>query len=252
MPRIWAASHPGKMGDALYVLPTLRYLAKEHDVQFDFYTSDYCAPLKELFEYQSCINKFIINTDYKIQRMDMGCQPWYGVIPRYREYERRLELGFRQVPDRAIHQYIAHQIGIEEPLAVEYEVPEIQYPYFLSGERVPYITVAPRGDTTFGALFDSIAQELPAIIVGGKGDYRGYGLDYTGTSMLLTAAVIKNSVGFVGLMSSQLVLANGFPIKRIAPHDGKSWDMRHVVNYYLNYYPIHPSLEDILNILKED
>jgi hypothetical protein len=67
--------------------------------------------------------------------------------------------------------------------------------------------------------------------------------------MLSTLSILSGAKGFVGLMSSQLVLANGFPYPRIAPHDGRSWDMRHVINTEYNHYPINPSVEQILSLL---
>lgn len=95
-----AVSHPGKMGDALYALPTARLLYGIHGEKIDFYTSDYCAPLTNLIEYQSYINKVVIPADYKIERMDIGCQPWQMPIPA--EYTHIFQLGFRGVPNQAI------------------------------------------------------------------------------------------------------------------------------------------------------
>lgn len=238
----YAVFHPGKIGDALYSLPFTRFIYGCTGERLDFYTSDYCAPMKELVEYQPYISSFNIAPNYRIERMDMGCQPHSAQIDGY---DHVWQLGFRRVPDRAIHQFIAHEQGVDAPLGVRYDCPTLSP---IAGD---YICIAPRGETTYGALFDELAQELPTVIIGGAGDYRGYGYDMTGADLLTTSSILKQSRGFVGLMSSQLVLANGFDIPRIAPHDGKSWDMRHVIRTKFNEYPINPRAEDILNILKD-
>lgn len=238
-----AVSMPGKMGDALYALPFARLLYGINGEKIDFYTSDYCKPLAELIAYQPYINKVIIPAEYKIERMDMGCQPWE--MPIAGDYTQIYHAGFRSVPDRAIHQFIAAQYGYNGPLGISYDYPKLIGTLY----DEPYICIAPRGETTYKELFNEIAKKKRAIIIGGHGDYTGYGIDATGIDMLSTLSILSGAKGFVGLMSSQLVLANGFPYPRIAPHDGRSWDMRHVVNTEYNHYPINPSVEQILSLL---
>jgi hypothetical protein len=236
-----AVTHPGKMGDTLYALPLARLLYGINGEKIDFYTSEYCRPLKELIEYQQYINQCIIPANYTIERMDMGCQPW--LMPVQEGYSQVYHAGFKSVPDRAIHQFIASEHGYYGPLGISYEYP-VQTRY-----KGDYICIAPRGETTYKELFNSLAQDTQAIIIGGKGDYTGYGIDATGISMLDTLSLLAYAKGFVGLMSSQLVLANGFPYPKISPHDGKSWDMRHVVYTASNHYPINPTLADLKALL---
>jgi ADP-heptose:LPS heptosyltransferase len=248
-----AAAHPGKMGDALYVLPFLRYVYGVTGSKIDFYTSDYCAPLRDLFLYQPYINDFIMPDNYKVERMDLGCQPWQMPIPD--RYDQVFQLGFRRVPDRAIHQFIAHEQGVDLGLGIRYEC-ELK-----DKHTVPGIVIAPRGLTSYNDMFSELAEKLVhrkefVAIVGGQGDNKLVCdqkniTDLTGYDILTTAYVISKSKAFIGLMSSQLVLANGFDIPRVAPHDGKSWDMRHVVYTPWNHYPINPSADDILNIIKD-
>lgn len=240
----YAAFHPGKIGDALYSLPLLRYIYGVTGEKIDFYTSDYCAPMRSLFEYQPCIGGFNIAPEYKIERMDMGCQPWYASISGY---EQVFQLGFQSVPDRAIHQFIAAQQGITLALGVRYDLPV----YADWCTKSNYICIAPRGQTTFQPLFDELADRTSAIIIGGAGDYTGHGQDYTGLDLCKTAYILSRSRGFVGLMSAMLVLANGFDIPRIAPHDNHSWDMRHVIYSEYNHYPVNPSADDVMMLLKD-
>jgi len=46
-----------------------------------------------------------------------------------------------------------------------------------------------------------------------------------------------------------LALANGFEIPKVAVHDGRSWDMRHIISSSTNHYPINPTAEQVLEIL---
>jgi hypothetical protein len=240
--RIHAAAHPGKMGDALYCLPLLRYLYGQNGWLFDFYTSEYCAPLQSLFEYQPYINRFIVNGDYRVENFGCGAQPWQVGITG--DYPQVYQLGFRRIPDSALHQFIAKEIGVTIPLGISYECPESPFP-----RDDDYICIAPRGNSSYNEILDKLAQEKQAIVIGGKGDYRGYGIDQTGANMLETASILSGAKGFVGLMSSQLALANGFDIPRIAL-GGHHSDMRHAIRTHLNHYPgDNVTVESILKLL---
>jgi hypothetical protein len=251
MPRLLAAAHPGKIGDALYSLPLLRYLSRRDNVLFDFYTSEYCRPLKELFEYQPCINNVYISQEYKLDNFNCGAQPWY--VPVNKEYDKVYQLGFQRTPDQMLHQFIAAEQGVHEPLSVEYDYPVMSYELQHRLESLvgldDYICLAPRHSSNYNNIFDDLALYTPSVIIGGPSDYRGYGLDLTGLTLLETLTVLSRSHGFVGLMSSQLVLANGFNIPRIAL-GGYHSDMRHAIKYHLNHYPHDPvTVEDVLRLL---
>lgn len=263
-----ACTHPGKMGDALYALPTIRQIAKETGTKIDFYTSEYCAPLKYLFEYQRCINKFFISPGYIIERMDMGIQPWK--MPVYDGYDVIYHLGFRRVPDQAIHQFIWKEaFGYDTPLAIEYDYPDIPIidwngaPAITFRNKlghdprihVPFVCLASRSPSSYDQFFYDLSlalrqRDMPVVQIGAEGQYVGVGRDATGENMLDTLSLLAHSRGFVGLMSSQLVLANGFDIPRIAIHDGIHWDMSHVIKYHRNYYPVNPTVEQVLQLLE--
>lgn len=248
-----AAAHPGKHGDALYALPTIRALAEKHGCKVDFYTSDYCEPLRSLFEYQDCIAHFCVPKTYVIERMDMGVQPAHVPIPQG-FYDAVYQLGFPAIPDRPIPDYIAHLAGVS-PKPITYQVPESSLNGALMQE---FIVIAPRASEDYAPLFNAIVEQSPYRVyaVGGYGDaavLRPHpNLKVAdGITYLTTAALIARAKAFVGLMSSQLVLANGFPIPRICPHDGIRWNMDHVVRSEYNYYPVHPSAEQVLKLIAE-
>lgn len=248
-----AACHPGKHGDALYALPTIRALALKHGCKVDFYTSSYCEPLRSLFEAQECINRFIVSPTYVLERMDMGAQPY--CVPVEGEYEAVYQLGFQGIPDRAIPDYIASEVGIEHA-GVHYDLTgAVDYVKEIhSGE---YYVLAPRGETSFTPIFREFIQASPiSVIIIGSGDdakpFQDIAATATTLSYLDTAKLIEGSSGFVGIMSSQLVLANGFDIPKVVVHDGKSWDMRHVVRGKFNRYPVNPEVSDILELLSKE
>lgn len=237
-----ACTHPGKMGDCLYVLPAVKALCELQGTTADFYSSTYCAPLKELFEYQSYIDNFYIAPNYRVERMDMGCQPWYVPVDRSL-YSKVYHMGFRRVPDQALPDFIGYEVGVKVG-PVEYQVPENPY----HGQS--YFTLSTRGHTSYEATFQEFVDKSPieVLIVGGEGDYLGFGTPAMGLNFLETAAILSGSKGFVGLMSSQLVLANGFPIPKVIPHDGIHWDMRHVVRSENHFYMVNPSADEILEV----
>ena len=240
---MFACTHPGKIGDAIYALPTIKKLSEMTDSKADFYTSSYCAPLKNLFEYQSYINRFYVSPNYVIERMDMGIQP-YRVPVDISLYTIVYHLGFRYVPDRPLHEFIATYTPVEEVGRPVYAYPDFE----TSNE--PYLVVSPKGETGYTETFNEFIQycTMDCVIVGGEGEYTGFGIDKTGLDFLDTVTWIAKSKGFLGMPFSQLTLANGFDIPKVAVHDGIHWDMRHVIQSETNFYPINPTARELLEI----
>ena len=256
-----ALEMPGKLGDFLYVLPLAKYLSSAKETKVDIWTSDYCAPAKELVEYQSYVDNVIIPDDYIVERFDMGAQPPIQ-IP-YGLYETVYSCTFRRVPDTRLDHFIAKSVGVEPNLLqrVQYEYPELIRDSLYDNEKI--VVFAPRGETSYKDTFIKTMALLVTrgyIIyqIGAKGEAVGWSgidnVDITGWSILDTVRFLglKNIKGFVGLMSSQLVLANGFNMPKVSPHNGRSWDMRHVVYSNSNFYPIDPTPEEILEIIIEN
>ncbi len=239
-----ACSHPGKLGDCIYSLPTVKKLCSLLNTGCDFYTSGYCKPLKRLIEYQSYINKFIISNEYKIIRDDIGIQPWVMPIDESL-YDEIFQLGYKRVPDRPLHEFISRSVNLNIDLNLEYQYPEFET------LNEPYLVLAPKGKITFDPLFINFVKKSPiqVVIIGGHNDYIGVGIDKTGLDFLETTTWIAKSKGFVGLMSSQLALANGFNIPKIVVYDKRSWDMRHAIKSNNNHYLLNPTVEEMIERL---
>lgn len=232
-----AASHPGKLGDALYSLPTIRYLSKKYNTKIDFYTSRWCEPLRKLFEYQDCINKFIILDNYVVTGTDCGVQPWHMPVPQ--EYDQIYQLGFRSNPRCNLRDYIGQLVGVDKPLVMQYDIP-VKSTVKLDVEE--YIVMAPRGQTGFIQWFHEVCRlsKYPIVQIGAAGEYIGGGdsIDCTGLDMYDTLHLIRDAKAFVSIMSAPLVLANGFPVPKYVFHDGVHWDMRHVLYTDSHHYVI--------------
>ena len=241
-----AVAHPGKIGDALYALPTVRYLCERHGGQADFYTSSYCAPLTKLLLQQPCIRKVIIPKDYEIEHMFRGVQPWKMPLPE-KDYAAVYQLGFQQDPDRPIHDFIADRVDAPAGLPITYDFPD--QPTL----NEPYLVLAPGRAIQFRKTFLDIIKrsQIKCVIIGGREEFLGEGLDRTGLDLVETLPWIAHAQGFIGVMSSQLVLANAFPIPKVVLHDGVTWDLRHVIQGPLNYYPVNPTALEVLLLLRQ-
>lgn len=239
--QVIAVAHPGKLGDALYALPTARFLATQHKCAVDFYTSGYCAPIVRLLEHQSFIRKVIIPPDYVPENGFQGIQPWKMPVPES-SYKAVYQLGLREAPDKILPDYIAESVGAPAGLPIYYDY----IPAKVLNE--PYIVIAPGREARFRKLLVEVVKRCPVkcVIIGAPGEYIGVGLDATKLDPLDSIPWIAGSRGFVGMMSSPLVLANAFPVPKVVIDDGQTWDMRHVMRSPLNFYPVLPTAQQIL------
>lgn len=241
-----ACTHPGKIGDALYALPTMRALSERHGCAADFYTSEYCRPLLSVVRAQPYIREAVVAEEYAPERTDCGVQPWE--VPTPDRYETVYHLGFRSVPDRPLHEFIASQAGLNG------HRPEVRYDFAPRPTLgSPYVVLSARGESGFADLFRGVIDQSPVTVVevGAAGEYVGGGrsLDLTGLDMLEVLPWLAGASGFIGLSSAMLVLANGFPITKIVPHDGRSWDERHWLRSPSNHYPVDPGSDEVLRLL---
>jgi hypothetical protein len=176
-----AVSHPGKIGDALYALPAVRYLCERHSTKADFYTSSYCEPLRRLLEAQEYIAKVIVPEDYVIENGYQGIQPWKMPIPED-EYEAVYQLGFQSEPDRPLPDYIASVVGAPSGLPVFYNFDD------KATLDKQYLVLAPGRDQRYRRLFAELIALSPVetVIIGTKEEYFGAGIDCTGLDILDT------------------------------------------------------------------
>lgn len=250
--------HPGRMGDSIYSLPTIKHLCSRYGVQADFWTSEYCLPLKRLFEYQSYIDNFYVSPSYQLKDWSCGGQPPFVPIPT-NGYVTTYQLGFRHTPTKRLDHFIAESVGISNEI-----LPKVQYefPDFTTLDE-PYCVLDTRGETSYNNTFLEFVKLSPykTVLIGGANNFNQSFLDLktelgdkiidiTGLDFLETTTWISKAKAFVGLMSSQLVLANGFPdLIKVIPHDGRSWHMGHVIYSDTHFYLVDPNPQEIVEII---
>jgi len=208
----YAFSHPGKIGDFLYILPTARYICERDGAIADIYTSEMCASTKKLVEFQSYVNEFIIPKDYKIQHFNMGVQPWKMPIDESK-YDKVFQLGFQGPPHGPLHAWIAKTAGLDIIPPVTYDYPDLVNP------DKPYIVLAHCGYHTLPNLkkayeYFLLNSPITCAVVGIEGDRihaQGGYYDLIGLDFLYLAGLISDAVAYVGFYSGQLAIANGFP-----------------------------------------
>lgn len=207
-----AIAMPGKIGDFLYALPTIRHICERDNAIVDIYTSEICRPTESLIRYQSYVNDFIIPKEYKIIHTNQGVQPWQMPVPEG-EYDKVYQLGFQIFPhDGPLHQYIGQQIGLTTIPDPFYECPDkIFY-------EEPYVVVGHCGNHTTSNLVNSykyFIENCPIKVVqtGIEGDRIFTSVDchdQIGIDFLNLASLISKAKAFVGFYSAQLAVANGF------------------------------------------
>ena len=241
----YAFAHPGKIGDALFTLPTIKYICERDNATADFFTSNYCLPITPLFEYQSFIEKVIVPEEYIIRDMSCGVQPWEIPIPP--GYDAIYQLGFRTTPDCALHTWIGRSAGIPDVPPPSYQYPDMTF------FEEPYIVISARNPTTFNDTILDFINICPikTVQIGCPHEYlESKSVNMCHLNMLETVALMSKAVGFVGLPFSQLVLANGFPnLIKVAMHTGAHWNMSHLIYGPNNHYPVLPSPEEVLRLL---
>jgi ADP-heptose:LPS heptosyltransferase len=117
--RLIACSHTGKIGDALYSLPTIRALCERNNAKADFYTTPDCKPMSSLMEYQSCINRVIIHENFVNETsLTDKTKPWRIEFPDLpaKDYEAVYDLSFHSFPDCPLPEFIAKQAGFDYPM----------------------------------------------------------------------------------------------------------------------------------------
>jgi ADP-heptose:LPS heptosyltransferase len=212
MTKHYAFAHPGKIGDALYTLPTIHTICERDDAVAHFYTSEVCRPLEKLFRYQEHIEDFIIPPNYKIESFGQGVQPWQMPVPIH-DYDGVFQLGFKKFPRGPLHHFIAREAGLNNVPNPKYQFPETIF------YNQPYIVVGFSGERGYPPMkkdYEQFVQEIGKQILvvqtGTEQDRLAVSCeDQIGLDLLDTLSLLHRSQMFIGFYSGLLALANGFP-----------------------------------------
>lgn len=218
--KLYAFSHPGKIGDAFYALPTIRRICKDNNAEAVFYTSSYCEPMRKTMLYQSCIVDFIIPDNYQVEHFGCGGQPWQMPIDTSK-YEKVHQLGFHTPINKSLHKVIAEAENIHDIEDPYYEYPEtynLDYDYAIINTNYTSKGFNPYIDNLY---YDFVCKSpIKCVQFGREGDQLSRPHDnlvsFMGIDMLDTLSLMAKAKLYIGVMTGTLVLANGFPnLKKI-------------------------------------
>jgi ADP-heptose:LPS heptosyltransferase len=246
-----AVTHPGKLGDALYSLPTIRHISKILGSKVDFWTSEQCRPLIDLFKAQSCINDVFIAKNYVAQHHGCGTQPW-ELIPE-KEYVRIYYLGLRNYPQGRLVDYYPAVHGFTFcDTTISYDMP-------MSQISPPCVVVCPGRNPLLKGLFSQImkalAKENNVFQIGPESELINLEIpsliNCPNLDMLETVQTLNCAKLFIGTLSANLVLANGFPCKKIIICEKERHYPAHDIKSDNHFYLDFPtSLEKVMECAK--
>ena len=216
------ATMPGRFGDILWALPTVRLLAKRHDTQVDFTTSPRYDSLLELIQRQPYILETWTAARWNIQETA-------PITPRTPpecdcdDYEAIYHLGYREWPKAPLAATIRESVGYREDSPLRMESPWITV---IDACRETEGTVIAVGfseehiELKMGILLGLAAASteitwqllLPPKPLAHRAwewvEVAGYPIEYIETNWEQAADVIGNADLFFGCLSSLWVLAN--------------------------------------------
>jgi len=226
-----------------------------------------------MLDNQSWCNECIAPPEYKIEEWTWGSQPWdmSSYIPK-EKYEAVYQFGFQHFPDRPLPNWYLYECGFDdvtpEFLGI-FKGPNLRVGNLIEAKNAPnlytldepYVIVAPRGDLTtdmFGrsikdCMYDFAAKcPVQIVQIGGKGEAWPWenSIDITGLDWYETCTWVERAKGFYGLISSQAALALSFEIPKVFIHNGRGWDMRHVVRTSMTKYLVMPTAEQVLDFMR--
>ena len=232
-----AITHPGLIGDCLWCVPAAREIARRHGPKVDFWTSRIVEPATDLLAAQEFVERVIVDPGYHAVSGDCGAQPWHMRNADLYGYDSVYHMGLRETPSVPIPEYYCRLHNLPQ-LPNRYDLPADYAGRDLP--KVRFVALAARGTTTFAERFREFVRHCPhpVVEVGAPGQAVAGDLgaiDRTSKGFLEMTWVISRCHWFVGLLSSPMVVASGFPCVKIGLYD-HHWDMRHVIHTPLHHY----------------
>lgn len=244
-----AVTHPGKIGDLLYCLPAVRHISKILDSKVDFWTQKECLPVKSLLESQSYINEVHINETYVKQHEGCGVQPW--LLEPIGDYDRIYHMGLRSYPQGRLVDYYPSLHGFtfcDTSIQYDFTKREIPSGIVVSPGRNPILK------PLFSKLITELAQNHTIYQVGPPSETINIthpNLKTISEDMLGTIAYINACHTFIGTLSANLVLANGFSCNKIIicekERHNPAHDVHNESHIYLDF-PVSP--EEVIKCVK--
>lgn len=205
-----ACSHPGRCGDAIFCLPTIKALCARHQCQSDFYTSEWCLPIASLMCAQSYIRQMIIPEDYRIEAHSIGIQPWKMPIDEGK-YEAVYQLGFKDYPTIPLPDFIAASVGLPpQPLELEYpKVRKLDGDYLIACSKS--MNECPMAFPESPNFFVELGSLVGLVIIGMQPLLPTFNLIHTKMNLLEVASAMHFSKGVLSSPSTPHTIAAFIP-----------------------------------------
>lgn len=239
-----ACSMPGKLGDLLYSLPTVRHISKILGEKIDFWTSNYCSSAVELLKKQSYINEVFIAQNYQIQHDQCGLQPW--LLKPEKDYDRIYHMGFRHYPQGRLVDYFSDIHGFTlADKTIKYDFEPLTSP---GGYKVVSPGRNPILKPIFGEIIKHFVDSGNVVVqIGPPDELINIFPTININGMYESLAYLNNCDFFFGTLSANLVLANGFPCKKIVLCEKERHNPAHdIQSDSHNYIDCKSSMEEIM------
>jgi hypothetical protein len=246
-----AICQPEFHGDVLWSIPAAREMARRRGCQADFILTPKGARVADLLLYQPFVRGVVIHGEYIYRHgdsHDMDVNVGYDAIH---------QMGFRShMPiDETLLDYFC-KIAALPRQGHWLDVPEPSEPI----PEGPFVVVnAKKHDVSMNVRWGEMWRDfvrrcpLPVVEVGWPvGTTTDCGaIDRIRMGFLEMAAIIAKCTYFFGHISAPLVIADAMPnVKRIAVHDGSSWDLRACTQSPMNHYPVCYDAGTLLEYIK--
>lgn len=234
------ATFPGKFGDILWSLATVKRLSEVTSTKMDFEIMPQYHSLLPLLQAQPYIDKASVVQDWTLMHSNYGDQPWnppqhtgFCITPGQGGYRCKVghemcwHLGYRSHPGRMMGgqelqliDYIAWQQGIMltgNPLPFLFVPP----PYL--GDKMPKNYIAIAFNEQYDGLKKQFATTLHTMLNVNPPGVEF--IDVTQKSWLVAAGLIQHAIGFVGCRSANYVIAHAVGQKNMfiyEPHPARN------------------------------
>lgn len=220
------ATMPGKFGDILWSLPTVRLLAARHDTKVDFMTSPAHASILRLIQRQPYIRETWTGKDWDVTSEDTA----QNRVPPVCDcdchgYEEIYHLGYREWPSQRLAEEIRESVGLarnpsdsalalHEPwITVPDAARETEGTVIAVGFSEEHIELKMGILLGLASKFSEVAWQLllPPRMPHRAWEWvevAGYPVEYCETNWEEAAAAIASADLFFGCLSSLWVLAN--------------------------------------------
>jgi hypothetical protein len=237
---------PGKFGDALWALPTVRAISELTGQKVDYYLMPYYETLMPLLKCQEYIDVPGVIGNWVRTHSNFGDQPWKApegiTLQRVgdrevieKKYKQIWHLGYRAhpgvtAPDMALIDFIAYQQGIQlsQPivpfLEVDDDVEGVAVQTSFSGGS--FMQVVRKNNLVAYAFNEQYGQTKDLFFRALWLEMQDTGLEFFNLNHAVwkeAAWIQKNSLAFVGDRSACWVMATGLGKKTITyePHPAR-------------------------------